>query len=222
MKTTITTFFISLTLTAISQVPDWTKSTCDGSEYNMRTELFEGNAVLIDFSAMWCGPCNAIAPATEELWQNFGAGSNHVKVFGFLYQDHSFNITDCHDEIIWTTTHGITYPEFTDIEDILFEYADAYSDNGSIGFPWLMLFLPGGGSNEVDDYLVYQGHDISQVNQILTDVWVPQLGINETVAKEKVLVKIVDQLGREIDYKPNTTLIYVYSDGSTQKVFTIE
>ena len=221
MKITITSLFFSFAIIAYSQVPDWTKSTCDGTEYNMRTELTNGNAVLLDFSAMWCGPCNAIAPATEELYQSFGAGNNHVQVFGFLYQDNSFNITDCHDEIIWTTAHVLTYPEFTDIEDILFEYADAYADNGSVGFPWLLLFLPED-SEHTDDYLAYQGHDIQEVNQILNDVWVPQLGINENHNQSKELVKIVDQLGRETAYKPNTSLIYVYSDGSTKKVFSIE
>ena len=38
---------------------------------------------------------------------------------------------------------------------------------------------------------------------------------------KKELVKILDQLGRETSFKPNTPLIYVYSDGSTEKIFTI-
>jgi len=29
-------------------------------------------------------------------------------------------------------------------------------------------------------------------------------------------------MGREITFKPNTTLIYVYDDGSTEKVFSVE
>lgn len=38
----------------------------------------------------------------------------------------------------------------------------------------------------------------------------------------KNLIKIVDMMGRETSFKPNTPLIYVYDDGSTEKVFTIE
>ena len=108
-----------------------------------------------------------------------------------------------------------------DIEDILFEYADAYSTDGSVGFPWLLLFLPGN-SEHPEEYLAYKGHDINEVNQILENVWAPQLEINEITHEEKTLIKIVDQLGRNTSYKPNTALIYVYSDGSTKKVFTIE
>ena len=36
------------------------------------------------------------------------------------------------------------------------------------------------------------------------------------------LVKIVDFLGRETPFKPNTALIYIYSDGTTERVFKLE
>lgn len=49
------------------------------------------------------------------------------------------------------------------------------------------------------------------------------LGINEhTNPNEKSLVLIVDLMGRETEYKPNTLLFYVYSDGTTEKVFRRE
>jgi hypothetical protein len=40
--------------------------------------------------------------------------------------------------------------------------------------------------------------------------------------QNRELVTIIDQLGRETPFKPNTPLIYIYDDGSTEKVFTIE
>ena len=36
------------------------------------------------------------------------------------------------------------------------------------------------------------------------------------------LVKIVDLLGRETHFKPNTPLIYIYSDGKMERVFKLE
>lgn len=48
------------------------------------------------------------------------------------------------------------------------------------------------------------------------------LGLVENATVEKQLIKIVDTMGREVDNNPNTLLIYVYSDGSTQKVFKVE
>jgi len=47
------------------------------------------------------------------------------------------------------------------------------------------------------------------------------VGINE-LSTSKNLIQILDLMGRETAFKPNTPLIYVYDDGSTEKVFTIE
>ena len=48
------------------------------------------------------------------------------------------------------------------------------------------------------------------------------VGLNELSNTPKQLLKIVDLMGRETEYKPNTVLIYVFDDGSTEKVFKME
>lgn len=48
------------------------------------------------------------------------------------------------------------------------------------------------------------------------------IGISEINAPKKELVKIVDLMGRETEYKPNVPLIYIYSDGTRQKKVKIE
>lgn len=45
---------------------------------------------------------------------------------------------------------------------------------------------------------------------------------NEMHAPEKTLHKIVDLLGREIPYQTNQVMIYMYTDGSSEKVFVVE
>lgn len=47
-------------------------------------------------------------------------------------------------------------------------------------------------------------------------------GINELDNSQKELVKIVDFMGREISFKTNTPMIYIYSDGSTERVYKLE
>ena len=42
------------------------------------------------------------------------------------------------------------------------------------------------------------------------------------ITTSKNLIKILDMMGRETTFKPNTPLIYVYDDGSTEKVFSVE
>ncbi len=41
-------------------------------------------------------------------------------------------------------------------------------------------------------------------------------------SNSKSLIKIVDTIGRETEDKPNTLLIYVYSDGTTKKVYRVK
>jgi Leucine-rich repeat (LRR) protein len=48
------------------------------------------------------------------------------------------------------------------------------------------------------------------------------LNLNELSSTPKKLLKIVDLMGKETPYKPNTVLIYVYDDGSIEKVYKIE
>ena len=45
------------------------------------------------------------------------------------------------------------------------------------------------------------------------------LGIEELNTNTRKVVKMVDYLGRETEFKANTPLIYIYSDGTTEKVF---
>ena len=47
-------------------------------------------------------------------------------------------------------------------------------------------------------------------------------GIEELLQDEKELVKIVDFMGRETEYKPNTPLIFIYSDGTRERVMKLE
>ncbi len=48
------------------------------------------------------------------------------------------------------------------------------------------------------------------------------LGISELSSSEKKLTRIVDLMGRETEDQPNVMLIYIYSDGTTEKVFRVE
>ena len=47
------------------------------------------------------------------------------------------------------------------------------------------------------------------------------VGINQ-LSTSKNLIQILDLMGRETSFKPNTPLIYVYDDGSIEKVFSVE
>jgi hypothetical protein len=49
-----------------------------------------------------------------------------------------------------------------------------------------------------------------------------QSGIDVLTGAPIELLKIVDLMGRETQFIPNVPLIYIYSDGSVERRFTIE
>lgn len=48
------------------------------------------------------------------------------------------------------------------------------------------------------------------------------VGLEEISLPQKYLIRTIDLLGRETEDKPNTLLIYQYSDGTFEKVFRLE
>jgi CubicO group peptidase (beta-lactamase class C family) len=63
------------------------------------------------------------------------------------------------------------------------------------------------------------------LNSIPTSSIIPNcLGTNtieEALLEDREIVKVLDFMGRETTFKPNTPLIILYSDGSTERVFQI-
>ena len=47
------------------------------------------------------------------------------------------------------------------------------------------------------------------------------VGISELTTTNN-LIQILDLMGRETSFKPNTPLIYVYEEGNIEKVFSVE
>jgi CubicO group peptidase (beta-lactamase class C family) len=85
----------------------------------------------------------------------------------------------------------------------------------------LCVLANGGGSaiyicDELYDYAL----SLNPTNSIVPECG--SIGISELSSEHKELVKILDVLGRETTFKSNTTLIYLYSDGSSEKVYVIE
>ena len=212
-------------VTTFAQVPNWTKETCSLESgvapvsYEMYNELASGNAVVVEFSAMWCSACNSSAQYVEEFWQEWK--DHQVKVFSFLYQDQNSDPTDCDDANAWITTHGLTHPTFVDCYDVLEDYFYAFGDTvtGQIGLPWYLLFFPDF-ENHSSSPLMSQ--NMNEFNSILTGQWLPQVGLTSLDSANRKLIQILDMMGRETTFKPNTPLIYVYDDGSTEKVFSVE
>jgi hypothetical protein len=93
---------LTISSTALSQLsngsiaPDFTATDINGVEYNLYDLLDEGNTVILDFSATWCGPCWSYAQSgiLEDLWSTFGPeGTQDLYVF-YLESDDTTTAAD--------------------------------------------------------------------------------------------------------------------------------
>ena len=74
-------------------------------------------------------------------------------------------------------------------------------------------------SGEPGTYGSYYFIDDIRVERVLDST---SVGLIELQESERTLVKIVDLMGRETEFVANTVLIYIYDDGSTERVMKLE
>lgn len=98
-----------------SVAPDFTITDIAGEEHNLYSYLDSGYAVIIDFSATWCGPCwnYHTSGVFEEIYEAHGPeGSNEVRIL-FIESDDSTTDEDLHGTGTNTWgdwTAGVDYP----------------------------------------------------------------------------------------------------------------
>ena len=98
---------------------------------------------------------------------------------------------------------------------MIFDVTSQIPDNYMVTFDVIIMNLMGGGNLSYDT-CIFQTPVAFNLNPVGIT------GINEGSHTTKKLLKITDLTGRDTPYKPNTVLIYIYNDGSTEKMFIFE
>lgn len=84
-----------------------------------QTDLYKhyGKVILLDFSVMWCGPCNMIAPIADE-WQMQYGEDNFVWIT-ILIEDSAGGEVDLADLQQWVSSHGTVVPVLAGSRDLI-------------------------------------------------------------------------------------------------------
>lgn len=101
--------------------PDLVLEFYDGYEWENNPTVnlsdMQGNIVVLNFWASWCGPCRVEAPAFEQAWRTFR--DDNVIFLGLAYSDTDKNAREFLEEF------DITYPNAPDLQlraETLYQY----------------------------------------------------------------------------------------------------
>lgn len=109
MKTILSfVFILFITLSTNAQpAPDFSVTDVSGNSHSLYADyLNQGKTVLIKIYFTTCPPCRAIAPATQALYEEWGAGQNDVQFFDITTRD--WETDSMH--IAYKTAFGVTFP----------------------------------------------------------------------------------------------------------------
>jgi len=109
------------------------------------------------------------------------------------------------NDTIWANMAGASY-----------QWVDCDNGNASINGETNQYFTPTAAGNYA--VVITMGGCSITSACVLIDIF----GVEELSNGPKKLIQIVDLMGRETTYKPNTPLIYIYDDGSRERVFRLE
>jgi len=134
-------------------------------QHGEQVELYEhyGKVILLDLSAMWCGPCNMIAPYGEQWLQRYGE-ENFIWIT-VLLEDTTRDTVELSDLQAWAMTHGITLPVLAGSRDMI-DVTEPLED----GYPvtaWPTLVV-------IDRGMTLQ-YGINGWNEVTIQTWVESL-----------------------------------------------
>ena len=142
------------------------------------------------------------------------------------------NLSGSSDSLALNVWHHVVFVIDTDSASLYVDanfYASLPSDNTSGSGSNNMAFIAT--KYTLSDFFNGKIDDIGIWNRALSECEITELytgqdcnvGVSELNSNQpKELIKIVNLLGQEVEYTPNTVLIYQYSDGTSEKVFIIE
>ena len=111
------TCFIFTIHTSFSQVaPNFSLEDIEGNTHELYNYLDDGKIVILDFYAVWCGPCQDNAAGVEAVYEKFGPdGTNEIVILGLEGDEMS---TD-QQVSEYAVEYNCNNPQINETEDVM-------------------------------------------------------------------------------------------------------
>lgn len=132
----------SETFSFFPNVIQYVSTDIHGNDFNLYDRLTQGQAIILDFMASWCGPCESSTPALSQLVENNGSGYGNVEALAISVEQ-----TDNNSVLSGLNWNGgfYEYPKFAYTaanNNNYYHYAINHGFNTGGGIPFFVMICP--------------------------------------------------------------------------------